>query len=222
MFAVIVIVVLVYLTGICRGGSNERQGNGEALGDGEGDGAGVVAVIAPEVPLTVTVTGPPNVAVALAVRVSMLVFAVVGLGLNEAVTPLGRPVAASVTFPVNPNVSVTVMLLVPPVAPCVIVRVLGEAASVKPGTGAVTCSAKVCVLAAGAPVVFAESVTVVFPTGVVPVAVTVKVTVTGVDEVGLTDADGEKAHAAPVGRPLGQLSATEPAKEPEAETTNVL
>jgi hypothetical protein len=92
----------------------------------------------------------------------------------------------------------------------------------KSGTGAVTCSENVCVLAAGAPEVVAESVTVELPTGVLTAAVTVNVTVTGVLEVGFTVAEGEKAHAAPVGRPLGQLSVTEPEKEPDADTTNVL
>jgi hypothetical protein len=39
---------------------------------------------------------------------------VAGLGLNEAVTPLGIPVAVSVTPPVNPPLSVTVMVSVTP------------------------------------------------------------------------------------------------------------
>src|SRR5579862_577474 len=163
----------------------------------------------------------PGTAEALAVRVSVLVV-VVGFGAKAASTPVGRLDAARLTLPLNPFCPVTVIVLVTPKPAGTTVRLLGEAPSVKLGTGAVTCSAKVCVLAAGAPEVFAESVTVVFPTGVVPVAVTVKVTVTGVDEVGLTVAEGEKAHAAPVGSPVGQLSATEPANEPEAETTNVL
>ena len=88
----------------------------------------VVACRLPEVPVMVTVA-VPVVAVALAVRVSVLV-EVVGLGLNCAVTPLGNPEAASVTLPVNPPMSVTVMVLVP-LLPWVIVRLLGEAESVK-------------------------------------------------------------------------------------------
>jgi len=90
----------------------------------------VVAVRLPEVPVMVTVD-EPVVAVLLAVRVSTLV-PVVGFVPNDAVTPLGRPEAASVTLPVNPPTSVTVMVLVP-LLPWVIVRLLGEAESVKLG-----------------------------------------------------------------------------------------
>lgn len=70
----------------------------------------VVAVVDPEVPVIVTVDDP-TVAVALAVSVSTLV-PVVGFVPKEAVTPLGRPVAARVTLPVNPPVSVTVIVSV--------------------------------------------------------------------------------------------------------------
>src|ERR1019366_700809 len=56
----------------------------------------------------------------------------------------------------------------------------------------------VCLLAAGAPVAIAEIVTVVGPpSGVPAAAVTVNVTVTGVDDVGLTELDGENTPAAP-------------------------
>lgn len=88
----------------------------------------VVACRLPEVPVIVTVA-VPVVAVALAVRFNALV-EVVGFGLNCAVTPLGNPEAARVTLPVNPPTSVTVMVLVP-LLPWVIVRLLGEAESVK-------------------------------------------------------------------------------------------
>lgn len=70
----------------------------------------VVAVVLPEVPLMVTVAAPV-VAVLLAVSVSTLL-PVVGLVPKAAVTPLGRPDAASVTLPLNPPVSVTVMVSV--------------------------------------------------------------------------------------------------------------
>jgi hypothetical protein len=53
----------------------------------------------------------PTVAVALAVKVSTLVV-VVGLVPYATVTPVGNPVAARVTLPVNPPVSVTVMVSV--------------------------------------------------------------------------------------------------------------
>jgi hypothetical protein len=55
----------------------------------------------------------PIVAVLLAVSVSVLV-AVAGFGLNDAVTPLGRPDADKVTPPLKPFCGVTVIVLVPP------------------------------------------------------------------------------------------------------------
>jgi len=90
----------------------------------------VVAVRLPEVPVIVTVADPV-VAVLLAVSVSTLV-PVVGFVPNAAVTPLGRPDAARVTLPENPPTSVTVIVLVP-LLPCVIVRLLGESDKVKLG-----------------------------------------------------------------------------------------
>jgi hypothetical protein len=90
----------------------------------------VVAVKLPEVPVMVTVA-VPVVAVLLAVRVSVLV-EVVGFVPKVAVTPLGRPDAASVTLPENPPTSATVIVLVP-LLPCVTVTLLGEAESVKLG-----------------------------------------------------------------------------------------
>jgi len=90
----------------------------------------VVAVKLPEVPVMVTVADPV-VAVLLAVSVSTLV-PVVGFVPNAAVTPLGRPDAARVTLPVNPPTSVTVIVLVP-LPPCVIVRLLGESDKLKLG-----------------------------------------------------------------------------------------
>ena len=70
----------------------------------------VDAVRLPEVPVMVTVTGPPTVAVLVAVSVMALEPPVVGLGLNAAVTPLGRPEAEKVTLPVNALAGVTVMV----------------------------------------------------------------------------------------------------------------
>ena len=70
----------------------------------------VLAVVDPEMPVMVTVD-VPAVAVLLAVNVATLV-PVVGLVPNAAVTPLGRPEAASVTLPVNPFTSVTVIVSV--------------------------------------------------------------------------------------------------------------
>ena len=73
----------------------------------------VVCVNALDVPWMVTVTGPPVVAEALAVSVRVLVL-VVGFGLNDAVTPLGRvDVTDRLTLPVKPFVGLTVIVLVP-------------------------------------------------------------------------------------------------------------
>jgi len=78
----------------------------------------------PDVPVMVMVT-VPRAAVLLAVSVRVLV-AVVPLGLNVAVTPLGRPEAERLTLLVNPFSGLTVMVLVP-FAPRVTLRLLGEA-----------------------------------------------------------------------------------------------
>jgi hypothetical protein len=59
------------------------------------------------------------------------------------------------------------------------------------------------------------------PSAVPEVAVTVKVTVTGFPAVGLTEAEGKKWQAVPLGRPE-QLKVTGAAKIPEAVTWNVL
>ena len=90
----------------------------------------VEAVRLPEVPVIVTVAAPV-VAVALAVNVNTLV-PVVGFVPKAAVTPLGKPVAAKVTLPLNPPTSATEIVLVP-LPPCVTVTLLGEAESVKLG-----------------------------------------------------------------------------------------
>jgi hypothetical protein len=94
---------------------------------------------------------------------------------------------------------------------------------VKSEADPVTVSLNVCVLAAGAPAAIAEMVTVVGPpTGVPGAAVTVNVTVTGVEDVGFTALDGENTQAAPAASPDEQLSVTVPAKLPDAVTWNVL
>jgi len=86
----------------------------------------VVFVKVPDNPVTVTVTLPVT-AVLLAVRLSVLVLVVL-LGLNDAVTPLGRPDADKLTLPLKPPCGVTVMVLVP-LAPCAIVKLLGKVES---------------------------------------------------------------------------------------------
>jgi hypothetical protein len=87
----------------------------------------------PEVPVMATVA-VPVVAVPLAVSVNVLVV-VAGFVLNDAVTPLGKPEADKVTLPLKPFCGVTVIVLVPAV-PCVIVKLLGAAESVKFAAGA--------------------------------------------------------------------------------------
>ena len=84
----------------------------------------VVLVKLPEEPVTVTVT-VPAAAVLLAVSVNVLVLAVL-LGLNDAVTPLGRPDADKLTLPLKPFCEVTVMVLTP-LVPCTIVKLFGDA-----------------------------------------------------------------------------------------------
>ena len=75
----------------------------------------------------------------------------------------------------------------------------------------------------GAPATVAARVTIFGPpSGVPDPAVTVSVTVTGDEEVGFTELDGENTQAAPEGSPAEQLSATVPAKLPAAVTWNVL
>jgi len=93
----------------------------------------VVLVRLPEIPVIVTVA-VPVAAVPLAVRVKVLLVAVL-VGLNDAVTPLGRPVADKLTPPLKPFKGVTVIVLVP-APPCTMLKLLGDAASVKFGTGA--------------------------------------------------------------------------------------
>src|ERR1039458_7057112 len=95
----------------------------------------VVALSEPEVPVMVTVD-VPAVAVALAVNASPLV-GVGGLVPTAAVTPLGKPLAARVTEPLNGLTSVTVMVSVP-LALWAIDRAVADGLSVKlPGAAAV-------------------------------------------------------------------------------------
>jgi len=88
----------------------------------------VVLVKPPDIPVMVT-EAVPVAAVPLAVRVNVLVLVVL-LGLNDAVTPLGRPDADKLTLPLKPFCGVTVMVLTP-LAPCVMLRLLGDAERVK-------------------------------------------------------------------------------------------
>jgi hypothetical protein len=66
----------------------------------------------PDVPVTSTITGPPTVAAVAAVNVSTCVPAAEPAA-KLAVTPLGRPDAASATEPENPFIADTAIVLVP-------------------------------------------------------------------------------------------------------------
>lgn len=73
-------------------------------------------------PVTVTIA-VPVAAVALAVRVTTLE-EVAGVGLKLAVTPVGRPDADRVTFPVKPLMGEIVTVL-EPLLPCTTVNEVG-------------------------------------------------------------------------------------------------
>ena len=85
----------------------------------------------PDVPMIVTVAVPVAAAVLLAVSVNTLVLAAL-VGLKVAVTPLGRPETEKLILPVKPFSVATVIVLVP-LAPCAIVKLVGEAESEKLG-----------------------------------------------------------------------------------------
>jgi hypothetical protein len=82
-----------------------------------------VCVKLPDVPVMLTGT-VPVVAVLLAVSVNVLV-AVAGFGLNDAVTPLGRPDADKLTAPLKPFCGETVTVLVL-LAPWIRTKLLGD------------------------------------------------------------------------------------------------
>jgi hypothetical protein len=77
----------------------------------------------PEIPVMVTVDNP-TVAVLAAESVKMLV-PVVLAGLNDAVTPAGKPLAARATEPLKPLMPATVIVLLP-LVPATTLRLLGE------------------------------------------------------------------------------------------------
>ena len=92
-----------------------------------------VFVSVPDVPETVTVA-VPRAAALLAVSVRVLVVEVL-VGAKEAVTPEGKPDADRATLPEKLPIGTTLIVLVPPVAPWTIVRLLGEALRLKPAMG---------------------------------------------------------------------------------------
>ncbi len=95
----------------------------------------VVAVSDPDVPVMVTVAGVERTAAeVLAVRVRTSVFEVVPAAKLD-VTPEGKPDVAYVIAPLNPPMSVMVMVLVP-VPPCATETFAGEGERVKLGGSA--------------------------------------------------------------------------------------
>jgi hypothetical protein len=93
----------------------------------------VVFVKLPDIPVMVTVAGPV-IAVLPAVNVKVLVPVVVGFVLNDAPTPLGSPEADRVTLLLKPFCAVTEIVLVP-LFPCTMLRLLGDADKEKFGGG---------------------------------------------------------------------------------------
>ena len=167
----------------------------------------VVAVRLPETPLMVTVD-VPVAAVALAVSVNVLVV-VAGFGANPAVTPLGKPEALKVTLPVNPPAGTTVIVLLP-LAPWTILRLVGFAIRAKLGAATVRVTEVVCVMAPETPVMVMVDV----PAAALALTVRVKVLV---DVVGLV----LNPAVTPVGNPEA-LKVTLPLKPPEGTTVIVL
>jgi hypothetical protein len=84
----------------------------------------------PLLPVMVTVA-VPMLAELLALNVSV-VDPVLVVGLNDAVTPLGRPLAANDTAPVNPPEGATVIVELP-LPPCLIERLAALPDRLKPG-----------------------------------------------------------------------------------------
>src|SRR5258707_6290058 len=84
-----------------------------------------VLVKVSDVPLMVTVD-VPVVAAALAVSVNVLVLVVL-FGLNEAVTPLGKPEADKVTLPVKPFSARAVMRPMPMLTFTIVILSCGTA-----------------------------------------------------------------------------------------------
>ena len=85
-----------------------------------------------DVPVMVTLT-TPMAAVLLAVNVNVLAFVALA-GLNEAVTPAGRPDADRLTLLLKPFSGLTVIVLAPPL-PCARVMLLCDVERKKPGMG---------------------------------------------------------------------------------------
>jgi len=145
------------------------------------------------VPVTVTVA-VPVVALALAARVKVL-DDVDAVGLKLAVTPVGRPDAENVTFPVKPLIGVTVIVLVP-LLPCTTLSEDGLEDKEKffADVFTVRLIAMVWVKLPEVPVTFTSTV----PVAAVPLAVNVKVLTDVLAEVVST---GPNEAVTPFGKP---------------------
>jgi hypothetical protein len=165
---------------------------------------GILCVKPPLTPVIVTVACPV-VAVFDAAKVRALAFPVVEAGLKLAVTPAGNPLALNATLPVNPPVRVIVIVLIP-LAPRSIVKLVGFATSEKSGVGCWTTVRVIVVVCVNPPPV-PVMVTVAGPSVAVAEAVKVTVLLVPVVDAGL------KLAVTPVGNPLA-LNATLPVKPP--------
>lgn len=171
----------------------------------------VVALeVVPLVPVMVTVADP-EAAVLEAAKVTVLVVVLVA-GLNDAVTPAGRPPALNVTTPVNPPTGRTVSVLAA-LDPAVTDRLAGLAVSVKPAGGVRFTVRLIWTTWLRMPLVPVMLITdvparAVFDTDRVT-------TVPDVEEIGL------KLAVTPVGKPLA-VNVTEPVKAPDGVTVMAL
>ena len=112
-----------------------------------------------------------------------MLVAVVEVGLNVAVTPLGRPVALNATLPVKPPVRAIVAVL-EPVAPRLTVRLVGFSDNVKSAGGGALIVRLIVVVRVRPPPV-PVTVTVAGPVVAVLDAASVKVTLVPVVDAGL-------------------------------------
>lgn len=195
-------MVLVWLPPCARETAAGEEDSVKPGGELTVSATDVEAVSVPETPFTVTVTGPSAVAPLPAVSVSTL-YVAAGLGVKDAVTPLGRPEADKVTWPANWFAPFTMMVLLTE-PPRLAVTLPGEDESVKLG-GAVTVRATV-VVAVSAPEVPVMVTIAGSPRAAVLLAVSV---ITVEFNVGL----GAKDAVTPLGSPEA-VNVTLPLKPP--------
>ncbi len=150
---------------------------------------------APDVPVTVMMDVPAGALLA-AERVSVLMADFTAL--KVAVTPLGRPDAASATVPLKPKRLVMAMVLAP-LAPGVTLNAVGVAARVKAGCGAIVSAiVTFAVRLPDVPVI----VTVAVPANAVDAALNVAVLLRAPMEMNVTVTPGGKPVAASATAPV--------------------